>query len=146
MNHLSPSLPSILATCRVPLRYHIHARRSRPSPHHNLKPPNCCLNMKTWGAAASALLLALAGCRVVPTFPQQYTATNIATLIKVFGAPSAVTSDTGSIQLAPRADPPPPKRPKPNPPSPPAEPATEAPAVGELSEWNQHVCRGRKLD
>lgn len=101
--------------------------------------------MKIWGAAASALLLALAGCRVVPSFPQRYTATNITTLIKIFNAPLTITSDTGSIQVAPRADPPPLKRPKPNPPSPPVEPAPDAPAAKPQSEWDHHVCRGGKL-
>lgn len=101
--------------------------------------------MKIWGATTSALLLALADCWVAPSSPQRNTATNITTIVKVFGAPPFVTSDTVSIQLAPRADPPPPKRPKLNPPSPPSGPAPEAPATEPQSEWDQHVCRGGKL-
>jgi hypothetical protein len=99
--------------------------------------------MKIWRATASGLLLALAGCRVVPSFPRQYTATNITTLIKAVGPPTAITSDAGDLHLAPRADPPPAKRPKPNPPSPPAEPST--PDAAPQSEWDKHLCRGQKL-
>lgn len=101
--------------------------------------------MKIWGVAASALLLVLTGCRVVTSLPQLHTATNTTTLIKIFGTPPVITSDSGSIHLAPRTDPLPPNRPIPVPSLPPAGPVPDAPAVEPESEWDRHVCRGEKL-
>lgn len=116
--------------------------------HAQLHTPTVPTSMKILGVAASALLLAPAACRVVPACPRKYPATNITTLIKVFGTPHAVTSDPGGLQPALGADTPPPaKRPKLDPGSPPAEPDPDPdpPAAESQSEWDKHVCRGEKL-
>ncbi|KAJ4993437.1 hypothetical protein SVAN01_00985 [Stagonosporopsis vannaccii] len=67
--------------------------------------------MKFSATIAAALLLTSAACRVVPSVPQQYVATNITTLIKLIG-----THLTNREDAVFGGDSPPPKRPKPNPP------------------------------
>lgn len=104
--------------------------------------------MKIRNVTVSALLLALAACSIVPSFPRQYTATNITTLVKIFVSSPAVPTSTEDTDLTPRADvSPPAKHPKLGLGSPPFEPdiGSRVLATEPQSDWDNYVCRGEKL-